>query len=196
MGALSYRIIAPGGNLPEQGDIGNFPDGCTVVAPSIGSEGELVVNSSACGSGQITNRTQWERIASGDSSLATGDIVFRTSPDSASIVGRRAEFIKSAGYRVNPREIESLVTEKIPLEAVAVIGVEHEALEEEIVLVAETQDIAGLLPQLRAVCREHLCAHKVPRRYIGMEKLPRTRSGKILRHSWLFTLPFYRDHNY
>jgi acyl-CoA synthetase (AMP-forming)/AMP-acid ligase II len=36
--------------------------------------------------------------------------------------------------------------------------------------------------QLEAACRAHLASFKVPRRFVAVEKIPRTALGKVQKH--------------
>lgn len=107
-------------------------------------------------------------------------------------VGRADDVIKTAGERVGPFEVESaLVSHPAVIEA-GVIG-KPDPLRGEIikafVVLSQTgklrlQDKEGeekLIKELQDFVKQHLAGHAYPREVAFIDKLPKTRSGKIMR---------------
>jgi long-chain acyl-CoA synthetase len=98
---------------------------------------------------------------------------------------RRTDLIITGGVNVYPREIEEALTMHPKVADVAVIGVPHEEMGEEIRAVV--QPAAGVLPgpglekELIEHCAGQLARFKRPRQIDFVAELPRLPSGKILR---------------
>jgi acyl-CoA synthetase (AMP-forming)/AMP-acid ligase II len=95
------------------------------------------------------------------------------------LTGRIADVIKTGGYRVNPDEIEALLTGINHCGPVCVTSLPSDYWGEVIVAVAEN---AGLGWDAEAAGRvEVLSRHKHPRAYLCVENLPRNLQGKTSR---------------
>jgi long-chain acyl-CoA synthetase len=111
--------------------------------------------------------------------LHTGDMARMDADGYLYIVSRKADFIKSASYRISPAEIEEVIAAAAPeVEDVAVIGVPDELLGEAVAACVccpvEKFDAAAI----RDVCMAKLPLHKVPKYVIHETAIPRTASGK------------------
>ena len=98
---------------------------------------------------------------------------------------RRTDLIITGGVNVYPREIEDALAMHPAVADVAVIGVAHEEMGQEIVAVVEPADGVVGDGAMEAVLMGHaadqLARFKQPRRVIFTDELPRLPSGKILR---------------
>ena len=114
-----------------------------------------------------------------DGWLRTGDMARVDADGFLYIVSRKADFIKSASYRISPAEIEEVIAAADPnIEDVAVIGVPDELLGEAVTACvccpAEKFDAASI----RDACMAKLPLHKVPKYVVHETAVPRTASGK------------------
>lgn len=94
--------------------------------------------------------------------IATGDYVYQDEEGYIYFVDRKDDMIKTAGYRVSPKEIEEVVYNNCPtVTKCAVFGTPNDEIEEEIVLVysAKTK-----IPQneLLFELKKHLATYMVP----------------------------------
>lgn len=115
----------------------------------------------------------------------TGDLAYRDSDDYFWFVGRADDVIKTSGERVGPFEVESaLVSHPLVIEA-GVIGkpdpVRGEIVKAFVVLKKDTKPSDSLKDKLSQYVKKHLAGHAYPREIEFMDKLPKTRSGKIMR---------------
>lgn len=127
----------------------------------------------------------------------SGDTVMKDDEGFLYFVSRRDEMIKTSGYRVSPTEVEEIAYRTGLVAEVAAFGVDHPALGQAIVLVA--QPAAGCTADTRALidaCREQLPAFMVPQHVDWLDQpLPRNTNGKIDRkllsqeRATLFTTP-------
>lgn len=99
---------------------------------------------------------------------------------------RDDDVIISAGYRISPFDIESILTADAAVTEAAVVGRRHadsvsgEVIEAFIVL-APNANTDGLVPRLQDAVRNGYGAHGYPRRVHVVKSLPKTPSGKVRR---------------
>jgi acyl-coenzyme A synthetase/AMP-(fatty) acid ligase len=94
--------------------------------------------------------------------VATGDYVYKDEEGYLYYVGRHDDMINTAGYRISPLEVETVVYNNIDaIKECAVFGVQNEKIEEEIVLV---YNAASELPKKEILfeLKKHLPAFMIP----------------------------------
>lgn len=122
--------------------------------------------------------------------LHTGDLGRRDGQGNLYIVGRKSELIKSAGERVFPREIESVLDAHPAIRESAVFGMPDEILGERIVACVVADPSSHITSdEVRTHCLRFLPLVRVPREVRFSRGLPKTTSGKIDRRS----LPMHFD---
>ncbi|HEX7514344.1 MAG TPA: acetate--CoA ligase [archaeon] len=115
----------------------------------------------------------------------TGDSAFHDEDGYFFFMGRVDDVIKTSGERVGPFEVESALVEHPAVAEAGVIG-KPDALRGEIIK-AFVSLRAGQVPSeelkqdIAQFIKKHLAAHAFPREIEFMDKLPKTRSGKIMR---------------
>jgi long-chain acyl-CoA synthetase len=98
------------------------------------------------------------------------------------IVDRKKDLIIRGGYNVYPREIEEVLHEHPAVAEVAVIGIPHPDLGEEVGAAVALKPGASATPaELREFARDKMAAYKYPRQVWLVESLPKGPTGKILR---------------
>jgi len=104
--------------------------------------------------------------------VASGDYVYRDEEDYLYFVGRHDGMIKTAGYRVSPVEIESVVYENIPLvNSCAVFSIEDEKIEEKIVLVYSSPSEISKNEMLFEL-KKHLANYMLPSLIVYKKAIP------------------------
>src|SRR6202011_4952583 len=99
-----------------------------------------------------------------DGWLATGDVGRVDEDGYFYIVDRTKDLIIRGGYNVYPREIEEVLYEHPAVAEVAVIGIPHAELGEEVGAAVQLKPGTTATPaELRAFARERLAAYKYPR---------------------------------
>ncbi|MDQ3475955.1 MAG: AMP-binding protein [Actinomycetota bacterium] len=156
-------------------------DGCTVPA---GVPGQLQVQGVpgvTLMSGYLSRPEDTERVLR-DGWLFTGDQMRLLADGSYAFLGRAEEILKPGVDNVSTAEIERVLLEHVSVADAAVIGIQQEDQEEEIVafVVLRPGDDATT-GEVFGWARERLSAHKVPHRLLGIEELPRSAVGKVLR---------------
>ncbi|MFB0615791.1 long-chain fatty acid--CoA ligase [Streptomyces sp. AGS-58] len=121
----------------------------------------------------------------------TGDLGRLDGDGYLSVVGRKKDLILRGGYNIYPREIEEILVGHPAVAQVAVIGVPHPVLGEEvwaIVVPARPEDItAGSGEEIVEWAKERLAAYKYPRRVEFIDALPLGSSGKVLKRMLVST---------
>lgn len=104
--------------------------------------------------------------------VATGDYVYRDEEGYLFFVSRHDDMIKSRGFRINPKEIERVVRDNIPeITKSAVIALENEEIEEEIVLVyTGPSEISE--HEILFELKKHLASYMLPSKTIYKKNLP------------------------
>lgn len=100
-------------------------------------------------------------------------------------VGRSDDIINTAGERVGPFEVESSLVEYPDVVEAGVIGkpdeVRGEIIKAFVVLKPGVEGSEELKLKLSERVKKHLAGHAYPREIEFIDKLPKTRSGKIMR---------------
>ena len=109
--------------------------------------------------------------------------------------GRVDDVINTSGERVGPFEVESKLVEHPAVAEAGVIGkpdpVRGEIIKAFIAL-RDGYELPRSLKKKFEICKEGLAAHAAPREIEFKDKLPKTRSGKIMRRvlkAWELNLP-------
>ena len=110
----------------------------------------------------------------------SGDLA-RFLPDgSLQVLGRIDHQVKLRGFRIEPGEIEALLTRKMPLTAVAVILREDVPGAPRLVAYYVEQPGANLTPEaLRAALVEDMPDYMIPAAWVRLDALPQSPNGKL-----------------
>src|SRR5215213_1500680 len=112
----------------------------------------------------------------------TGDIATVDEEGYFFIVDRKKDLIIRGGYNVYPRELEEALYEHPAVREVAVIGVPHDDLGEEVGAAVALKDGAeATTDELRSFMKERVAAYKYPRVVWIVDELPKGPTGKILK---------------
>lgn len=115
----------------------------------------------------------------------TGDLAYKDKDGYFWFVGRDDDLIKTAGERVGPFEVESALVSHPAIVEAAVIGkpdpIRGEIIKAFISLKAGHRGSNKLKEEIKSFVKRELAGHAYPREIEFMSKLPKTRSGKIVR---------------
>jgi acyl-CoA synthetase (AMP-forming)/AMP-acid ligase II len=141
-----------------------------------GSAGLVTIHSSTAMTGYLfPDRVDPAAIANG---FVTGDIG-RMTPDGLVIVGRLANCINVGGTKVSPEEVEAVLLEFPAVRSCLVDGEADEWLGQKIRATVTPADVD--LTALQAFCRERLSKTKQPSRFVSLDTLATTATGKVIR---------------
>ncbi|MEM7488529.1 MAG: AMP-binding protein, partial [Pseudomonadota bacterium] len=116
-----------------------------------------------------------------DGWFLTGDVAVRDADGYFRIVDRKKDMIIVSGFNVYPNEVEDCLAAHPGVSEAAVIGVPDDATGEAVEAHVVLHDAGLTSADLRAHCKAHLTAYKVPKRVEMRDALPKSNVGKILR---------------
>jgi arylformamidase len=114
--------------------------------------------------------------------LDTGDLGRLDADGTLWITGRAKDIIIRGGANVSAREVERTLDGHAAVETVAVVGVPHELLGEEVVAVVSLRDglaLEAVEPDLRSLADADLQEPQRPARYVQIDDMPLTPTGKV-----------------
>ena len=146
-----------------------------------GEIGEILIKGHNVMKGYL-NQPEATTAAIKDGWFATGDMAKVDEDGYYFIVDRKKELIIRGGYNVYPREIEEVLYEHPAVREVAVVGVPHNELGEEVAAAVALKDGEQVeVDELRAFVKEQVAAYKYPRQIWLVDELPKGPTGKILK---------------
>jgi acetyl-CoA synthetase len=152
-----------------------------------GEEGSLVLKPetvSSLMSGIWENEEKYNSYFS-NGWYVSGDRAIKDQDGYFWFVGRADDIINTSGERVGPFEVESALVEYPDVVEAGVIGkpdaLRGEIIKAFIVLKSEVKGDDELKEKIARFVKEHLAGNEYPREIEFVDKLPKTRSGKIMR---------------
>jgi long-chain acyl-CoA synthetase len=115
-----------------------------------------------------------------DGYFLTGDIGRQDEQGRLYLIGRRTFFINKGGYKINPREVESLLEEHPHVREAVVVGVPSLYGDERVKAVVVC-DPPCSAQELLDYCRGRIADFKSPSVIEFRDSLPRTAAGKVMR---------------
>ena len=121
-----------------------------------------------------------------DGWLSTGDRGLRTSDGYFCFSARESDIINVGGRKVSPHELEEILAGHPAVAECACVGIpDPQGLSGEIIsafLVADSQAVdLPKFSELAKLLRKRLEPYKIPRRFVWIDAIPKSSSGKILR---------------
>lgn len=145
-----------------------------------GSEGELQLRGPSVAAGYWERPEATAETFGLDGWLATGDMVSIEADGHVLLRGRRKEMFLQGGYNVYPVEVENVLTAHPAVAMAAGIGVPDPVLGEVgCYFLVLRPGMQVTEEELLAHCRSQVADYKVPRRFVIVDELPTTPSGKI-----------------
>jgi long-chain acyl-CoA synthetase len=150
--------------------------------PALGDPGEILIRGHNVMLGYHGKPEETEKAIDADGWFATGDVATVDEDGFYFIVDRKKDMIIRGGYNVYPREIEECLHEHPAVAEVAVLGVKHDELGEEVAAVVVLKPGESAEPDdLKAFAKERVAAYKYPRVVQIVDELPKGATGKILK---------------
>jgi long-chain acyl-CoA synthetase len=166
----------------KPGSIGTPIDGVEMkLADAENGVGEIAIKGHNVMKGYWRNAEATQEVMR-DGWFHSGDMAQVDDDGYYFIVDRKKDMIIRGGYNVYPREIEELLYEHPAVREVAVLGVPHDELGEEIgaaVALKDGQEVG--IDELQAFVKDQVAAYKYPRTIWFVDELPKGPTGKILK---------------
>jgi long-chain acyl-CoA synthetase len=149
---------------------------------AFGSEGEIMVKTPDLMRGYLDIETGEVKRVNLRELFPTGDIGYLDAEGNLFITGRKKDLIIKGGINISPQAIENVLTEHKAVEQVAVIGIEHPILCEDIAAVVKLKDGYSFEREKSSIiehCRVNLSQNQQPSTFFEIEEFPLTSTGKI-----------------
>jgi len=111
--------------------------------------------------------------------LRTGDLVTMDERGYMRIAGRLKEMIVSGGLNIYPLEVEGVLGEHPAVAQAAVLGVQDHHWGELVVGVLRAREGGLDVAEVEAWARERLAPYKIPKKWVVVDELPMTATGKV-----------------
>jgi acetyl-CoA synthetase len=115
----------------------------------------------------------------------SGDQAYQDEDGYFWFVGRADDVINTSGERIGPFEVESALVEYPDVIEAGVIGkpdeLRGEIIKAFVVIKPGVEQTEELKEKIKQFVKKHLAGHAYPREIDFIDKLPKTRSGKIMR---------------
>jgi acyl-CoA synthetase (AMP-forming)/AMP-acid ligase II len=180
------------GDLPESGrskagTVGRPDEGIVVIVDgdgrrlSAGEEGEILLGGPTVSPGYV-NAPELNRKTFVDGWYRTGDIGSLDEDGFLTLRGRLKDVISRGAEKVHPLEVEETLRDHPQVLDVAVFGVPHERLGEDVAAAVVLRPGASLkAADLRKFLGTRLAWSKIPRQIVFVAELPKGAGGKVLR---------------
>jgi acyl-CoA synthetase (AMP-forming)/AMP-acid ligase II len=151
----------------------------TNAALPTGAEGQVAVRAASMFSGYLNAPADLI-----DGYFATGDLGRLDAAGRLFITGRIKLLIDVGGLKVNPLEVEAVLAEHPAVAACVVVPVQQSQTVFRLKAIIAPRHPAAppAASDLRRFAQSRLAAYKVPRLFEVRDSLPRSATGKILRH--------------
>jgi acyl-CoA synthetase (AMP-forming)/AMP-acid ligase II len=160
----SFRVIDDDNNDVEPGQVGEF----IITGPSM-----------MRGYHRDPQATEAVTI---DGWVRSGDLVSFDNEGFLYFMDRRKDIIVRGGYNISAREVEIAIGSHPAVMEVAVFGVPHVQLGEDLVAAVVTRTGTQVdTATLRRAAEGQLAAFKVPRRFAFVDVLPKNAAGKVIK---------------
>ncbi len=169
-GGITYD--RPGAAV-ERGTVGAALDGVALDIDGV----RVTIRSGSVALGYLQDAGHFEPF---DGGFRTDDLVEMRDDGEMALTGRASDLINTAGKKVNPREVESVILQLAGVREVKVYG-EPAGARGEVVAAAVVGDPDLTREAVREFCRARLSLHKVPRIVKLIEAIPIDERGKVRR---------------
>ncbi|MDX8551854.1 AMP-binding protein [Methanospirillum sp. J.3.6.1-F.2.7.3] len=143
-----------------------------------GEVGEIIASGENIMKGYLDEPEETRKVIR-DGWYYTGDLATVDDDGFIYIVGRKGTFIKSAGFRVSPQEVEDVILQLEGVDACVVFGVPHPMLGEAIIacIMSDIEEEV-ITSSVKKHCFRYLPSHKQPTGMFILKNLPLNSSGK------------------
>lgn len=145
----------------------------------VGSPGEVWARSPFVMHGYHDDPNANDEALTIDGFLRTGDLCTMDEQGYLRVVGRLKDQICRGGENISPGEIEAAIDAHPAVAQTAVVGLPDERWGEVVAAFVRPHDAAPTVDELDAWATARLAAYKVPVRWIIVDELPLTPSGKV-----------------
>ncbi len=150
---------------------------------STGQIGEIAIKSPTLMIEYYNNSAATEEVMK-NGWLLSGDMALQDEEGYIWIKDRKKDMIVTGGINVYPKEVEDILISHYQIADVAVIGIPHPEWGETptAVVIPAEKESPPTLDNIRKFCKDKLADYKIPRKIIYSDNIPRSATGKTLKH--------------
>jgi len=111
----------------------------------------------------------------------TGDQGYLDSDGYVFITGRIKEIINRGGEKISPREVDEVILKYPGVRQVLTFSMPHPSLGEEVAAAIVLSDLSITDDEIIHFAAENLAAHKIPKKIIFLDEIPKGPTGKLQR---------------
>ena len=141
---------------------------------SVGETGEIFVKSGVMFEG-YTSGDEKEAV---DGFMSIGDLGHLDDDGYLYVEGRADDMVVVGGENIYPIEVEEVIQSVEGISEASVMGVDDEEYGKILVAFYEGEAEAN---KVEAKCKDELASYKVPKRFVQLDELPRTSTGKVVK---------------
>ncbi|MDO9316396.1 MAG: acyl--CoA ligase [Burkholderiaceae bacterium] len=177
---LPPKVRKPGTvGLAAGPEVAIWGEGGALVGP--GEVGEIVIRGPNVTAGYENNPNA---NAEGyvDGWFRTGDQGVQDAEGYLSITGRLKEIINRGGEKISPREVDEILMDHPAVAQVVCFGMPHPRLGEDVAAVVVLKEGASASERdIQNFVSQRIADHKVPRKILFMDEIPKGATGKLQR---------------
>lgn len=154
----------------------------TDTALAAGTRGEILVRPLAPFITMLGYYAMPEATVSANANLwyHTGDVGYFDADGNLYFVDRLTDTIRRNGENISSMEVEAVVVDHPRVAECAVVGIDSELAEQDVMAFVVSRDDGGLsADELQAWCRDRMAYFMVPRFWKFVDELPKTPNGKV-----------------
>jgi acyl-CoA synthetase (AMP-forming)/AMP-acid ligase II len=165
----------------KRGSVGQLAEGWEhKIIDDAGADGEICVRGGSLMRGIIGRER--DDTFDADGYYHTADAGHLDEDGFVYFIGRMGDLVKTAGASVSPVEVEAVLLAMPEVREASVVGLPDADIGQRVCGVVVLHDGASLdADELRARCREHLSAYKVPKQWVflPLDEIPYSASDKV-----------------
>lgn len=158
-----------------------------VVDPATGRElgpgvqGEIQIKGRVA-AGYLQEDGRIDSIVNANDFFATGDLGTVDDRGWLNYIGRATDMVKTRGINVSPVEVEEFLCTHDQVSAALVFGIESRSADQLMIAMVVTDNGSEISEEsLREWCTGRIAGYKIPRRFVCVDELPSTATGKVSR---------------
>jgi oxalate---CoA ligase len=146
-----------------------------------GAIGELVIRGRNVTTGYANNPEANAKASTSQGWFRTGDQAYIDEEGYFYITGRIKEIIIRGGEKISPREVDEVLLDHPGVKQAAAFAIPDAMLGEDVAAAVVLSDPAVTEQELRVFASKKLADHKVPRRILILDEIPKGPTGKVQR---------------
>ena len=158
-----------------------MPETTIAIRPGDGSgpAGRIIVKGNAVASGYARASDGGSVVEFGEEGFFTGDLGYLNDEGRLVLTGRVSALVNVAGRKVDPAEVERLLVDLPGISDARVLGVPCDRRGQQVVAFIVRADSSLTPIAIRQLCAASLSTHKIPRRFVFVDRLPVDDRGKL-----------------